>query len=177
MNAGRSRSIGRIAIGIGVICAINALTIILMYTVAPIFGPLNDVGVGMEGIAIALLAWMLHPFFGEQARRQRQLASIAATVGAGLVVVGSILVISGVTGWFLASLYTLFGYAVIGCWIVAANRFVQRSATWPPRLTRSGIATGVIMMFGLFVGPASGARVDNEAAAPWYANVGYAKGA
>ncbi len=176
VNAGRSRTIGRLAIAIGIVCLINALTIVLMYTVAAFFGPLNDIGVAIEGILCAVLAWMLYPFYREQSPHPSLFALIAAIAGGGLAVVGSGLVILRVTGWFLASLYGLLGYAVIGLWVVVLNTLAQRSSTWPRRLTQFGMVIGVIMMLGLFVSPGIVDRVDNPVGAPWYVYVGYAGG-
>ena len=45
-----------------------------------------------------------------------------AVAGAALTVVGSALVVSGTTGFFLAGLVSSLGFAGIGAWLVAANR-------------------------------------------------------
>ena len=169
-------SIGRLAIGIAFVCLINAITITLMYTVAGFFGPINDLGTAIEGILIAVLAWKLYSFSRGQSPRWSLFGAIAATVGAGLVVVGSGAVIFGATGWVLGGLITLFGYAVIGFWVVVMNRLAQRSNSWPHGLTRFGVVIGAIMMLGLVAAPAILGRIDSLDAAPWFVYLAYAGG-
>ena len=161
---------------IAIMCLINAVTITLMYTVAGFFGPLNDLGTAIEAILIAVLAWKLCSFSREQSPRWSLFALVAATVGAGLVVVGSGVVIFRVTGWVFAGLVTLFGYAIIGFWVVVINHLAQRSNTWPHRLTRFGVVIGVIMTLGLLAGPAILRHVDRLDAAPWFAYLPFAGG-
>lgn len=176
LTAARSRTMGRLAITIAIVCLINGFTIILLYSVADFFGPLNDLGIAIQGILTAVLAWMLHSFSRGQSPRLSLFALIAAIVGAGLVVVGSGVVIFRVTGWVFAGLITVFGYAVIGFWVVVLNHLAQRSNTWPHRLTRLGVVIGVIMMLGLLTGPAILSHVDSLEAAPWFVYLAYAGG-
>jgi len=176
MDAASGRSIGRLAIAIGMVGLFNVLTIMLMYTVSGFFGPLNDFGNGVAGILIAVLAWRIYPFFREPSQHLRLFALIAAIVGAGVVVLGSVLVIFGVTGWVLAGLVTILGYAVIGFWVVAINYFAQGSNTWPLGLARFGLVIGMIMMIGLFAGPGIIRQVDSLVAAAWSVRLAYASG-
>jgi hypothetical protein len=172
----RSHAIRRLTMAIAIVCLVNVLTIILMYSVAGFFGPLNDLGVAVEGILIAVLAWKLYPSTRGQSSRLSVFALIAAIVGAALVVVGSAVVIFRVTGWFFAGLITVFGYAVIGLWVVVTNYLARRGNTWPHGLARFGLVIGVIMMFGLLTAPSMLDHVDSLAAAPWSAYVAYAGG-
>jgi hypothetical protein len=176
MNAARGRSMGRLAIAISVVGAFNLLTIILFYTVAGFFGPMNDAGIGVFGVLVAVLARMLFPFSREQARRPAQVGLIAAYVGAGVVVLGSILVLFRVTGWFLAGLVTTLGYALSGIWMIVVNDLARQSLAWPRLLSHLGVAIGAIMLLGVLVAPGIIAGVDAMAGAPWYVLLGYANG-
>lgn len=97
-------------------------------------------------------------------------------VGAGIVVVGSVLVISGITGWFYAGLFTIFGNALIGFWLVATNFIAQRGHAWPRRLTQFGLVIGTIMMIGLLTGPAVFTLGAAQEVAPLWVYLGYAGG-
>jgi len=83
------------------------------------------------------------------------------------VVVGSALVISGVTGWFLAGLCMTAGNALIGLWLLALNYSAQRSTSWPHGLVVFGLVVGVTMALGMVSIIAILRGVDAQDAAPW----------
>lgn len=168
--------IRRLATTIAVVGLVNAATIFLMYTVAGFFGPLNDLGVGIAGVLLAVLAWRLAP---EARRSSLNLAIagvVAATVGAAVVVLGSLLVLTGRTGWFLAGHVTLFGYAILGPWVIGINLAARRDAWWPRFQTTLGLIAGVTMLCGYFATPAILNGLDDPGRAPWYVTVAYAGG-
>ena len=176
MSSTGDRSIGPHARVISIVALINACTITLMYSVNMIFGPINDVGVGVFGALIAVLAWKLDALARAQQPRMSTLPLAAALVGGVIVVLGSALVVGRITGWVLAGLVTNLGYAVIGLWAATINRRAGRSASWPAGLSRLGLAAGSIMLLGFFTIPAIAMRVDSMAGAPSSMYVGYLGG-
>lgn len=69
MNTERSNAAGRLAVAVGVLGLVNVVTIILLYalidTVGGFFGTLNDLGVALQAILSAALAWTLYSFSHE----------------------------------------------------------------------------------------------------------------
>jgi len=168
-----ARSIGGLAIAIGGVTLIGIVSISLFYVVGGFFGPLNDLCNAVEAVLGAVLAWRLYPCYRSQSPRLSQFALIAALVGALVAVIGSALVIFRVTGWYLAGLYTMLGYALIGVWLFGFNASVLRNFSWPRRLVQLGRGTGAVMVAGLLSSAGIPGGVDSVGAAPWWVNVGF----
>jgi len=168
-----ARSSSRLARVLALVGLFNAATIVLLYAGLPLFGPLNDIGVGSAALLQAVLAWRLQavPFL-----RVPRLALLAAGVGALGAALGSMLVVLNITGWFLASLVTILGYAFLGIWVVAVNRQARIAAGWPLRVTAVGQLIGAIMCVGFVAALALPSGVDDPRTAPWYVWVSYANG-
>jgi len=167
-----SRPIGWLAIAIGTVTLLGIVSLILFFTVGGNFGTLNDVCNGVEAILSAVLAWALHPFYRAQSARLSGLALIAACVGALIATIGSALIIFDITGWYLAGLYTMFGYALFGMWLFALNRMALRGLWLPRHLAQLGLLTAVCMAIGFLAGPGILGGVDDAEAAPWFVNLG-----
>jgi hypothetical protein len=91
-------------------------------------------------------------------------------------VVGSALVISGRTGWFLAGLVSSLGFAGIGAWVVILNRSGVGVEPWPARLRSLGVVAGALMALGVVAAPGIIVRLDDMATAPgwvWIAMLGW----
>lgn len=159
---------------IGLVGLTGIVTISLYYTVRGPFGTLNDIGNGLMAVLTAVWAAWLHPRLSAEAPRPAGAALAAAWVGAVVAVAGSVLVIFGYTGWYLAGLVTALGYALIGIWVFGASRWAARSGAWPRRQARWGQVVGILMALGLLALPGILARVDNAARAPWWAHLGLA---
>ncbi len=97
MSTSSSSSIGQIAIAIAVVELIGLVFITLFYSTGGLFGPLNDLCVGLGGILSGGLAWMLYPMHRSYAALPSRFALGAALVGACLDPVGSRRVILKVT--------------------------------------------------------------------------------
>jgi hypothetical protein len=164
---------GRLATALCYVGVFNASTIILMYAGLPVFGPLNDLGVAAAAVLQAGLAWRLSGMSGESFPR---LGVSAAAVGAAVAVLGSGLVISGVTDWFVAGVVSILGYAFLGVWMVAANHRAPSMEAWPTALASFGLLIGAIMCVGFLALPAIRGGVGVPASAPWYIWAAYANG-
>jgi len=168
--------IRRLATTIAVVGLVNAVTIVLMYTVAGFFGPVNDLGVGTAGIMLAVLAWRLAPAARRSSLNLATAGVVAATAGATVVALGSLLVLTGRTGWFLAGHVTMLGYAVLGPWVIGINVVARRDAWWPQPQTTLGLVAGVTMLCGWFAIPAILSGLDTPGRVPWYVTVAYIGG-
>jgi hypothetical protein len=151
---------------VGVVAAACPVLLATYFTVQGPFGAINDVGNAAVGVLSAALAWRL--------RRQlrNDLALGAAIAGGALTVVGSALVMSKTTGFFLAGLVSSVGFAGIGAWLVVLNRQLVR----PSKLRALGTAAGALMALGVVAVPGIVLRLDDQATAPpwaWIAMVGW----
>jgi hypothetical protein len=170
-----SATIGWTALTAGIAGLLGLVFLILFFAGVRLFGTLNDICIGLTSVLSAVLAWTLYPGHRAQARLLSQAALLAAGLGALVVVVGSVLVISGKTGWFLAGLYMAAGNALIGLWLLALDYSALRNNTWPHSLVIFGLVAGVIMALGLATIPGTVGGIDAWAAAPWYVNyIGHA---
>jgi hypothetical protein len=154
----------------GVAGFLGLACLILFFAGARPFGPLNDICIGLAAVLSAVLAWMLYPERHAHAPLVSQAGLLAATLGALVVVVGSVLVVSGKTGWFLAGLYMAAGNALIGLWLLGLNCSALRGNPWPHGLAVFGFVVGLIMALGLATIPGIMGGIDAWAAAPWYVN-------
>lgn len=167
-----SRPIGRLAIAIGATALLGVVSIIMFFTVGGVFGLLNDVCNGVEAILSALLAWSLYPWLRSHAPRSSLFALIAAAVGALIPMIGSALIIFDFTGWYLAGLYTMFGYALVGVWLFRLNYVALGSFWLSRRLAQLGLLTAACMAIGCLASPGILGGVDDPGVAPWFVNVG-----
>jgi hypothetical protein len=155
----------RLAIITGISGLLALALLILFFTIGGPFGTLNDIFNGLTGILSGMLAWKLSTRF-----QISLVFLIMALLGALAVVLGSILVIFEITGWYLAGLYTSAGYALIGLWLLALNASVRQINSWPQRLVTFGLITGMIMALGLLVLPGLINKIDAWESGPWYIN-------
>ena len=161
---------GWVAIGTGIAGLLGLAFIILFFTIGQPFGTLNDVCIGLAAILSAVLAWGLFPEFHALSPRLSWVALVAALAGTFVVAVGSALVISRVTGWYLAGLYMTAGNALLGLWLLGLNYAARHGNTWPQSLIVTGLVVGVLMALGLAAIPGIIGRIDSWDAAPWYIN-------
>lgn len=157
----------RLAIVHGVVGLATCLSLIVFYVVGGAFGAINDVGNAALGLLSAGLAWQ----YQQSAARVRDIFVAVAALGAVITVVGSILILTDVTGFFLAGLVSATGFAVIGVWLVAAAR---RLADGPEseRLRRAGLVAGAVMLLGLVNVPGVVMGLDDMDTAPGWTYVG-----
>lgn len=161
--------IGWLAFAVATVTLLGLAFLILMYLLSsgPL-GTLNDICNGLGALLSLVLAVAL---FAQQHARNPWLAvltMILAVVGAAIAVQGSRLIITGSTGFFLAGMYTMTGYALIGLWLVAAN---YRSP-WPQGIVTFGLIAGIVMALGCAAIPSIFLRIDSFEAATWHTWLG-----
>lgn len=167
-----ARDTGRLAVAVGAVAFASAACLLTFEVVRGPFGTINDIGNATTGVLSAALAWRLRR---QISGRAGDIAQGAATVGAAITVIGSALVVSGTTGFFLAGLVSSVGFAGIGAWVVVASRtFV--GPEWTPRLRTLGVVAGALMAFGILAVPGILLRLDDMETAPaliWIAFLGW----
>ncbi|MFF0268471.1 hypothetical protein [Kribbella sp. NPDC004536] len=146
------RSLRQVALTHAIVGFATCLCLIVFYGGAGVFGPINDVGNAVLGVLSFALAWVLRP-------RLTVLLGFAA-VGAVVTVVGTVLVLGGITGFYLAGLWSSFGFGLIGVWLVAVH-WHKSSA-----LRRPALLAGVVMLLGLVGVPGILMGVDDMDNAP-----------
>jgi len=161
---------GRVAVAAGVVGLGSLASLTALFVVGQPFGTINDIGNGTLGVLSALLA-------ATSLSRRRdsilETATVAsAVVGAAFAVAGSVLVISGTTGFFLAGLVSSVGFALIGAWLVAVNRSAG-AGRWPRTLRTLGVTAGLTMLFGLVMVPGIVMQLDAMSTAPGWLWIGF----
>ena len=115
------------------------ICLIVFFAVGGPFGTINDFGNALFGVISFALAWILRP----AAPRLSGLLVGLAGLGAALTVVGTVLVVGEITGYYLAGLWSSSGFGLIGVWLVG----ISRPAT--ARMRRTGLVAGAVMVLGL----------------------------
>jgi hypothetical protein len=119
-----SRSSIPLARTLGVVGLLSWLSLIVFFIVGDPFGTFGDVGNGALGLLSGALAVTLRPAAVAPNPGMKVLASSAAVLGAAIAVVGSVLILWDITGFYLAGLVSGTGFALIGVWLVAFNRWI-----------------------------------------------------
>ena len=136
--------------GIAIGTLASVVTLILLYSGLPFFGPVNDLTNAVIGLMIALLAWQ---FF---AALPKSLPSVAGLLlcwaGAVLIIWNSVLVAFGRMDWKVGGMYTGIGYGLVGAWLLLTLLFSSLARGFPPALWWSGLAIGIALVFGLVTG-------------------------
>jgi hypothetical protein len=146
----------------GIVGLATCLCLILFYAVGGVLGAVNDVGNALYGALSLALAWTLYR--GVEGARRTPHARLVflgvAAVGAVLTVVGTVLVMTETTGFYLPGLWSGFGFALIGVWLIG----VGSAASGP--LRRSGVVAGAVMLLGLVGVPGIAMGIDDMDTAP-----------
>jgi hypothetical protein len=166
----RRQTVGRLALATAVVDLIGVVSLIIFFAVGggP-FGFLNDVTNGMVGVLSMVLAWL---WVSDRSARWSRVGIAAATAGAVVMVIGSILIIFDITGWYLAGLVSGLGSALIGIWLLIANRLHRNTPGLPRGLIMLGMTAAIFMIIGWLVVPGAVTGIDDPQLAPWYVNAG-----
>jgi hypothetical protein len=124
---------------------------------------------GLVGLLSMALAWL---WISPRTTVWSRVGIAAATVGGLVMMTGSILIIFDITGWYLAGLVSTTGSALIGIWLLVANRLQRYSARLPRRLIMLGMTSAIFMILGWLAVPGVIARIDDPELAPWFVNAG-----
>ena len=162
-------TIAGLALAVAVVTLLGLVLLIIMFAFSSgPFGILNDISIAIAALLSGALAWSLYPLHRAS---QPQLALpllILVIVGAVIVVAGSVLSVSGTTGFILAGLYMMLGNALIGIWLLSLNQ----GSAWPHSLVVFGLITGGVMALGLATIPGILAGTDSFARSSWITWVG-----
>jgi hypothetical protein len=154
---------------VAVVTLLGLLLLILMYAFSNArLGMLNDISIGIAAWLSVALAWSLH---SQHAARNPQLAMpalILTIIGAVIATTGSVLVISGRTGFVLAGLCMAVGNALIGLWLISLNQ----GDPWSRSLVVFGVIAGAVMALGFAALPGIFAGTDSFQDSSWLTWVG-----
>lgn len=170
MDDANHRDTGRLAAAVGVVAAGSAVCLAAYFAMRGPFGTISDIGNAATGLLSATLAWRLRRSIPG---RGGDVAVGVALVGATITVVGSALVVSGTTGFFLAGLVSSIGFAGIGAWLVVLNRTGAGAVAWPRRLRSLGALAGALMAAGVAAAPGIALRLDDMGTAPGWVWIGF----
>lgn len=145
---------------IAITAVLSVLTLILLYAGIPFLGPINDLITAVGGILIAGLALQFHPLLREQIPGLALVLLLIAWAGAALIAVNAVLVAFGQMDWMLGGMYTAYGYALIGAWLLGILLTLREQPPMDQRLVRLGLIGGTAMLFGFLAGPLLAGRLE-----------------
>ena len=146
------RITGWLAIGIAGAIVVTIAFLILFFTVGTPYGKASDISIVPAAFLSAVLASRLYAINRRRLSHSVALNSIVlAWAGAVGVSIGSFLVVSGNTGYFLSGLVSALGWAFVGVWLFLACMARLQPIAEASALRRYGLLTGLTMMVG-FVG-------------------------
>jgi hypothetical protein len=161
-NTFSSITIGQVALATGIAGLLGLVFIILFFTVGQPFGTLNDICIGLMAILSGVLVWLVYPWHHTQSPLLSNIALVIAMLGALLVLVGMVLSISGVRGWFLSGLYMAAGFGMVGLWLLALNYSALQANLYPQSLEILGLISGVMLALGLVTIPGIFRGIDTQ---------------
>ena len=165
----RHTEVSRVALATAVVSLLAVLSLITFYAIGGPFGFINDVANGLIGLLSVALAWL---WVRNRRGGWSTLAIAFASLGAIVMVLGSLLIIVDITGWYLAGLVSSVGSALLGIWLLIANRLHQSAPELPRGLILLGMTTGIFMIIGWLALAGVIARIDDPQLAPLYVNAG-----
>lgn len=165
--ASSNRGIAILALVVGCTGIVALVSLVAFFAVGGPFGFINDVGNAALGVLAGTLAATWLRATTEPAARLRTTTALAL-VGGAAAVVGSVLVIYDITGYFLAGLVSASGFALIGTWVIAANLAggAPLSITLTRRHSILGLFAGSVMLVGLVNVPGVMMGIDDQVTAP-----------
>lgn len=168
------RKTALVAVTLGVVGLGSLVSLIAFFLVGGPLGAINDVGNGALGLlsgALAVTSWRL----GAAPRPGNGAVAISAAIlGATVTVVGSALILSDTTGFFLAGPVSSAGFALIGSWLILLNRWnaSNRGHRWPTQRCTLGVIAGAVMALGVFSIPGVAMGLDDMGTAPNWIQLG-----
>jgi hypothetical protein len=154
------RMTAQIAIAIAITAVISIITLTLLYSGMPFFGPVNDLTNAVGGLLSALLVWQFHALLRERAPSTAKFFLLAAWIGSAAIIINSVLVAFGQMHWMTGGMYTAIGYGLTGIWLLAFHRLIGQQEFLPSGTFRLGTIAAVAMLFGLLAGPLLASSVN-----------------
>ena len=170
-NQVSDRRTGNIAIALAVVMASVPLSFALFAAFGDPFGSVSDISVGVAALLSGLLASRLYASHRSISPSLALVALFFAWAGAVIVWVGSYLVVSGTTGYFLASLVTTFGYALIGLWLLILALSGHAAVVPTPIARRLSLLASLLMVIGFLVLPGIISQMDDPDTASLLVNL------
>lgn len=168
---GPDRRTGSIAIALGAVIASTSLSFGLFAAFGEPFGSVSDISVGISALISGVLASRLYASHRSMSPTLALVALGFAWAGAVIMWVGSYLVVSGTTGYFLASLVSTFGYALIGLWLLILALSGHAAVVPTPTARRLPLLASVLLAIGILVLPGIISQMDDPETASLLANL------
>ncbi len=137
------------------VTVMTLVSLIVFFAVGEPWGSLNDAGNALMALLCGALAALLH-------RVTSVVATSLAVLGAAISVLGSYLVMTDTTGYFLAGLVSAAGFALIGSWLVVLGRVGAVPASLIAQVAGMAMATGLVNIPGILQG------FDDLESVPWW---------
>ncbi len=153
-------SVRSLALWTAIVGTVALAALVLMFAGLGFLGPVNDVLGAVTGTLAMLLAFAARDLL-PAGLALRWLALASAVVGAILIVIGSLLVLTGRTGWYLAGLWSGLGWGVLGVWFLVLTLTLFGSTSWPGWLGWLGVVAAVLLLVGLAVAPGILSGIDD----------------
>jgi MFS family permease len=128
---------------------LSTLFLVVFFAGVPVFGPLNDAFIGVSALLSAVVAWQLVLSRTDSVGLPEWLAPVVATVGALVVALGSVFVMTQITGYMLAGFYMALGNGIIGVWLLGLILVSPVAGTMSSGLRTLGIIAGAFMLLEL----------------------------
>jgi len=144
---------GRIGISIGIAAVLGVVTLALLYSGLPFFGPVNDLTNAVMGVLSALLAWQLFPVLRSGAQGTAAAFLASAWLGTLAIAGNSIMVAFGRLDWKTGGMYTAFGLAFQGIWLIGLSYAAAEQGFPGEGLVKFARVTGIAMLAGFAAGP------------------------
>ncbi|HET7901252.1 MAG TPA: hypothetical protein VFL59_08685 [Candidatus Nanopelagicales bacterium] len=155
-----------VALWTAVIGLAGLVALVLMGAGLGFLGPVNDVLGGVTGLLALTLAVVGRDLL-PASPAVRTGALLAAVVGGVLVAAGSVLVLTGRTGWYLAGLWSALGWAFLGIWFLVLVLALREDTGWPAWASVVGLVGAILMIVGFGVVPGIARAVDDWGQAGW----------
>ncbi len=168
------RASAYVAVTLGIIGLGSWISLIVFFIVGGPFGAINDVGNGALALLSGALAVMTWRSGAAPGPANGAVVISVALLGATVAVIGSALILSDTTGFFLAGLVSSTGFALIGVWLHLLNRWIASNGDqgWPARRLTLGKLAGAVMALGIISIAGAVMGLDDMGAAPVWVHVG-----
>ncbi len=134
------------------------------------FGTLNDIFNSLAAALNFVFAAAFSSVFRSEYPALAWIGLFFALAGLVTVAVGTYMVITKKTGWFLSGLFMSTGYALIGIWLVSVLFSVQMKNFFSLGVYAFGVACAALMLFGFLAVPGIIQRADSPESVHWYVN-------